>query len=358
VYSENLEKASRWLECADYLGGTGRAFAWLAPEAPENQFISAEITGYLLSHCASANLPLGASVATWLCRDAIDSAGAPRCRWYAAENAPAEFDANGPYRWLFDCGIVLAGLSAWHANHPSPSLKQAIAKLGSFILDSREDGALFPARWDAELKTPIPDDHARWSMQSGAYHAKIDRSLFLAHSQCNTNALLDGLELRLRLYGDRFLSSDGLFLTYRDGQITHTHPHLYACEAYWSLGLLLGDAAWIRKSKAGVAVLAALSPNGFVPRLVQTNTVLNPHTRADAQAQYLRLLIAHEFPLATISAAVAALATFQSDTGAIRFGWNSDGTPNTHADVWGTIAARQALEWLQAPQLISPYTLI
>lgn len=400
-----IDQAKKWLSRSGVIAPSGAATAWLAPEDPSLEFISSEITGYAIGYlCWQQDLPAAQRSAHWLTSNAIDPRnGSIRCRFYKEllnPSAPnASFQHSSPIRWTFDAGIVLHGLLALYrdkkksnlgrskkTNAPqtadaafsnaeaskrlrrkrtpppqgtyfsAPALAESIQQIVEHLLYIRQPNGFFAPRWNIDTNQPAPD-LTRWSAQSTAYHAKIDRSILIASQLLNQPTWIMDLPQRIDRYIEQFQTPAGAFLSYPNTGGIHTHPHLYACEGLWVLGKLMDNQHWITTAKQGIHWLTKVAQNGSIPRTIFNGTP-NYHGRGDTQAQYLRGLILFEHPDSLVQPAYHKLCKYQNTAGAFIFGHNADGTKNPHADTWGTIAAIQALSWLRENKAPDPRTLI
>lgn len=362
---DQINQARNWLIQSGVIAHSGAVTAWLAPEDPTLEFISSEITGYATSYlCWQNETTLAQRSAAWLINTALDqSNGSIRCRFYN-ERAPhhSPFRHDSPIRWTFDAGIVLQGLL--HAyqlcnNTTSSSRKNlaaAIQQIVEHLLHVRQTDHTFAARWNVGTDQPAPDP-TRWSAQSSAFHAKIDRTLLIASQTFGKTEWVADLPQRVDQYIAHYQTPVGAFTSYAHSHGIHTHPHLYACEGLWIVGQLTQNTHWIAAAQRGIEWLISVTPDGRVPRTIFDGQP-NYHGRGDAQAQYLRGLLIFDQPAHLVQQAYAHLCQFINADGALVFGWNADGRPNNHPDTWGTIAAIQALTWLHESSPPDPQWLI
>ncbi|MCA1441942.1 hypothetical protein I6F07_17320 [Ensifer sp. IC4062] len=350
-YIEAQQKAKRWLLQIDRFEAGGGIKAWLAPEKPEIEFVSAEITGYLVSHLTrSGNLASAAPIVAWLTDVAQDEAGFFRCRTYS-RGAGGVFDSRGDIRWVFDTGIILKALLDFDQLSARDELVEPIS-MAFRALQTTSRGGIYPGWWnvgsaDSEVDT------SRWSSQPGSFHAKVDRSVVLASKSkgWQVSSLSSRLDFYLSLQ-----RPDGGFISYPSTGGIHSHPHLYSCEGLWALAKLLGRTDLEAAARKGIMWLISAARGGVPPRTVFDN-IQNFSQRCDVQAQYLRLLVAFGHHVHAEKAA-EALLQLQSPEGCFFFGQYSDGRPCLHPDVWGTAAAVQALEWFTAQDVPDPIKLL
>jgi hypothetical protein len=350
-------RALRWLLHSGVIGRDGAATAWLAPENPAQQFVSAEITGYAASFFCWIGLRSNAMhCARWLVTNAQDTHGAFRCRWYSTDTPANGFAHTGPIRWSFDTGIVLRGLADVYRLTEASELVPSIEAAVQFLLGIRRVDGLFPGRWNV-AKWKAADDDNRWSAQPGAYQAKIDLGLASTALALDRPEWLAGLEQRVDAYIGRFQTDDGRFISYPATQGLHTHPHLYACEALWALSKMFAIPRWHNAARRGVQWLTNHAIAGRFPRTF-FNDKVNLYGRCDAAAQYLRSLVLFGHHRKLIKDAYKHLREYTGPTGAFVFGWNADSSRNAHPDTWGTMAAIQALCWFAGSDSPNPTILI
>jgi hypothetical protein len=355
-----INQAKNWLRDSGVIQASGATTAWIAPEQPSLQFISSEITGYMVSYlCMVGETELAARCVQWLIGNAIDQEGAVRSRWYCDDQAlNSDFSYRSPLRWVFDTSIVLKGLVDFYHLAPHPQVLVSIEQMVAFLERIRHADGLLPGRWHTGVSTAA-DDSRCWSAQTGPFHLKSEWCVAFAALQLHRCDWISSLEERVSRYIEKFQNADGGFVSYPHTGGIHTHPHLYACEGLWALGILFDHPDWLKASRAGIEWVCKYTHEGKFPRTYFADRV-NYHNRGDAVFQFLRcLVLCREAPYLSLAETIAEnLVHFINEQGAVIFGFDADGRLNRHPDIWATAIAVQALSWYLDPALIDPITII
>ncbi|WP_328468175.1 hypothetical protein OHA21_51090 [Actinoplanes sp. NBC_00393] len=348
--ANRIDAGVSWLVESGVQHPDGGFAAWYDTERHDHPYLYAEITGYLTTLFCQVYARTGdprhraAAVAAgdWLERTADGPTGAFRCL-VPLHDGP--FAAKKDLVYAFDTGVIVNGLAnLYRITGDDRHLKTAV-RAADWLTGTaqRPDGAFRPI-WDAATGTfaPEADD---WSWQPGGYHTKV--ALGLANlAELTGRADYRDAAIRACEYACAIQAGDGS-IGHPDG--IHVHPHEYAAEGLWAVGLLLDRPDFVAASRRATEWLLSLQrEDGTVPRFVRAGTPVHAE-RVDVQAQALRLASLHGLPgrLAELTAHVAGQ---QAETDDVRsrggwwFGRLSDGEPVPHVNVWVTAFAVQALD--------------
>ncbi|MBI5478044.1 MAG: hypothetical protein HY906_04270 [Deltaproteobacteria bacterium] len=326
---------------------TTRRYPWIYSEAT-----GYGITALLFLHERAPDpvlLERARLAADWIVRVALAPEGGVKARYYLQTTDDRYAFETGSLV-AFDTGIVLFGLSQLYAvTGEAAYLRAGKATAGLLLRLQKPDGSL-PADYDSRRGAPNADG-ARWSTQSGAFHAKVAMGLLALHRHTRDPALLAAA----RALCDHVVRSqqpDGRFVTTAQDGSTLQHPHCYAAEGLLWCGRELSVERYL--AAAGRAVewsLATQLPGGGIPQLVYGPAgVVIGHERSDILAQVLRLGACLQLAgaaRARLERLRHRLLCFQvrdgEQRGGIEFGSDWDGTSHAHVNSWCSMFALQAL---------------
>lgn len=366
-----IQSAGRWIvqsgiQIRDPRLPTWGAFnAWYDMDSKRHRYVYPEITGYGILTLLYLDdrrhdlrlLELARIAGDWAIQRAIHPCGGVRPRdFYEQSERDALFLADREVIVTFDSGIMIFALADLYEKTKSSSYLNASRQVADFVVDcaQKKDGLLY-ACYDPQ-KLHWLDDPAKWSTQSGPYHAKLSMGLLRLHQLTN--------ETKYRLATERLCEAclklqlpNGRFVTYRREKATHLHPHLYAAEGMLYAGKALGDERLTRSaSKAAQWALDQQVADGGIPCVVGfgRSGAVNQNQRSDTLAQALRLaLLCHargELParsLKKLPALMRRLLSFQNtrgpQAGGFLYGQEMNGVQRNHLNFWATAFALQAL---------------
>jgi len=310
-------RARAWLCGPDVVDPEGHVMSWHNAAHPGYRY--PEAAGLVLSLLASENNPgpIAERVATTL-----------------LATAQADATGRGGTRYLFDEGVVLAGLQRY-VRHAGPDFAAALQPLR----------ARFMARLERRQVTgsPMP---ARWSSTPGPHLLK----LAVAACMAPEISASDRATMIQWLHHASAQTKGPRFVTDAAGQ-TYVHAHCYAVEGALRLAtpqlLPAGPGATARGlAQRGADWLATIQqPDGGFPAWHDGERGWGG-SPADVAAQAIRiwtLCDAHGYDSA-IARAREFVDTLTAPSGAVYY-------QRGHADenTWATVFAVQAQQWARAP---------
>ncbi len=358
---DNISAAVDWLlnsgiqnTSGDHAGGFN---GWFDLDAGSYPFVYSEITGYgittlLFAHSIrKENIFIGRAelAARWVIGRAMHECGGARTRAYNS-NPDAAYSFENNIIYIFDNGMILPALVNLHSITGKGEHLEAAKRIADFLISMQKPDGMFYAAYDANNDRRI-DSSAKWSSQSGSYHAKLaigmadlykttkeEKYRQSAESICNASLKLQ--------------DNSGRFVTQKDEKSTHMHPHCYSAEGLLYAGATLNESRFIDSAaKATRWSLESQLPSGGVPCKFASG--FNTNERSDTLAQVLRLavylnsvgLIKFEKEIERLH---ARLLDFQKKDGAHKggffYGTELDGTRRNHINSWCSFFALQALQ--------------
>lgn len=331
--------------------------AWFDERSRSYPFAFSEITGYGISTLLYLNIVSPDAVlidrarlaADWLLSSAWDSKyGALQCRY---DHKTGTFNERV---CSFDAGMCITGLANLYRETREAKYIEAATRLGDWLVQrmQREDGSFY-ARIRTRTGTLI-DDPAKWSSQSGSYHAKISVGLLnlfeLTKDVTYKESVIKVCDWSLKLQ-----NSCGRFITNRESRDTHLHPHCYSAEGLLCAGLFLRNKRYVESVALALSwVFQHLLPTDGVPRSYRCGRFSQDES-VDIQSQTIRLwlLLSRLKKISkeegALAKAVTRLCHFQSSSkdkhscGGFLYGHTDEGVQVSHVSSWGTMFAIQAL---------------
>ena len=139
--------------------------------------------------------------------------------------------------YLFDNGMAIIGLvNLYKIIGREDLLKYANSMADSLIKYFFKDSTISAALLD-KFYASMELKENKWSTIPGAYHSKLSIG-FSELSKLTGNTNYAEISDDISDFAISQQKSDGRFETYPHSQITHLHPHLYACEGSNILGNL------------------------------------------------------------------------------------------------------------------------
>lgn len=368
--------ALRWLVRSGIQHPSGGCHAWYLP-AVGYEWLYPEVTGYFATVCgwASTWAPSGdqgldcvtaaSRALDWL-RLVVDPSGGLPCLVPTGDGVAGSttFRGKAARRYTFDAAIVLHALAIGAERLRGPGLRIETARsLAEWLRrHQRPDGSFVPFAGDPPWSSVAAD----WSTRPGCHHAKAALGL-LAFAEVSG-------DLRYRSAAEASVAAvvaaqrpSGRFVTNPVSGSTHLHPHLYAAEATWAIGMALGDRELLDRATRATRWALDVSPPGSAARTWWPSPsqpagaltdgrgragAVSVSVRADVLAQLLRLAVltglaghAQRRALAETLLGYQERGGNPRSDGGFRFGSTAEGRPLHHVNVWATIFAVQAL-WL------------
>jgi uncharacterized protein YyaL (SSP411 family) len=184
--------------------------------------------------------------------------------------------------------MVICGLANLHKETGEEKYLRAAEKIAEFIIGKmqKQDGSFY-AVYDSR-RNELVDSEEKWSTQTGSYHAKLAIGLLKLYDATRNEKFRESAEdickkaLKMQL-------PEGRFISYKDTNATHIHPHCYSAEGLLYAGIKLKREDFIRAvEKATTWVLDNLREDGGI-NCFYNGTGFEDCERSDTLAQALRL---------------------------------------------------------------------
>jgi uncharacterized protein YyaL (SSP411 family) len=355
--------AERWLlrSGIQNLDPSSSAFgafnAWYDGDSKRYSYAFSEITGYGISTLLYLNnlkpepllIERARLAADWLMRTAWDSKyGGFQCRY---DHLTGSFNNRV---CSFDAGMCLPALvNLYRGTKENRYLESAIQVADWLVSSMQKDDGSFYARIDTRSGEFI-DRPEKWSTQSGSYHAKIAIGLAYLFSLTN-RAVYRKSAIKICDWSLSFQCPDGRFVTNRQSNETHLHPHCYSAEGLLIWGLILGKKRYIASAASALRFVKRHQlRSGGIPRTYR-NEEPSSNESVDILSQAIRLWVLLSRATQRIDGksalkkAVERLAGFSSprrdkrSRGGFVYGHTDEGVFVDHVNSWGTMFAIQAL---------------
>lgn len=375
-FQDVIDSAKKWLldSGIQNLDRSSPAYgsfnAWFDEQSKSYPFAFSEITGYGISTLLYLNIVRPDAVlidrarlaADWLLSSAWDSKyGALQCRYNHSTGTFNERVCS------FDAGMCITGLTNLYRETREAKYFEAATRLGDWLVQrmQREDGSFY-ARILTNSGTQV-DAPAKWSSQSGSYHAKISLGLISLFDLTKDYAYKEGAR-KVCEWTLKLQAHSGRFITNRRTRDTHLHPHCYSAEGLLCAGVLLGDKRYVESARRALLwIVRHLVPTGGVPRTYRDGHFSRCES-VDILSQTMRLwLLLSRIYKNMEEDAVEKMAThlcdFQSysddprSRGGFFYGYTDDNRLVNHVSSWGTMFAVQALV-MYLTNSADPYNLL
>lgn len=338
VVSSSAQGLRRWIASGVCQHPTGAFAAWLEAATARLSFGYAEITGYALTFLAGQAVlsddehAVAHRAADWLAQRVERGSLAARDGW-----------DNGAI-YLFDLGMIAAGLLSFGARAQASRFVDAGRRLASFLADELRSSPLSPVAASGPQSR-----RDAWSTRGHAHLAKLVQALLLAErhggdgSRGAAERLIDDVK-RLQL-------PDGRMPTGRAADETMLHPHLYAAEGLWIWGSVAGDSDSLERARGAVdwAWAHQLETGGF-PRLAGIRAGPDDLEQSDVTAQAARLAFLLDCRSEGRDRAVARLIDVSDPFGdGLAVAYQPTST-HRHLNTCATLFAAQAVALATQPQ--------
>jgi len=336
--------------------------SWFDTKTGKYPYVYSEITGYgittllFLKRVFNEDYDDRARLAAdWLINNAASDRWGVKTRHYQQDMA--EFESYSFERgkiYAFDNGMVLYGLINLYKDCKDEKYLEFSKKIADFLINTmRKDDGTFFASYDPKTRDR-EDLPAKWSSQSGSYHAKIALGLTDLYDVTKDDSYKD-VVLDLCRASMTFQDPTGRFITSREDKSTHLHPHAYSAEGLLYAGMYFNKDEFI--SSAEKAVMWALDnqyEDGGIPKKFVNSGFIELY-RSDVLAQILRLAVIlkglgrlDQKHAAMMEKLKNKLLNFQHDSddlqaGGFYYGFTLDGVKKKHINSWCSMFALQAL---------------
>ena len=245
------------------------------------RFLFTEVTGYaildfLLLYSITGKeeyLFKAGKCGDWIINSARDACGGVKTRYYFEEDGNPDLLATSFYGrriFSFDTAICLKALVALYDKTHDAVYREAAEKMGEFLISMmvQEDGSVC-AVYNAANDEYVQDDPARWSKQSGSFHAKVGEALIDLYSVIKKDEYRNKAEMICE-NALRFQSDDGNFKT-SEG-LTELHPHCYSAEGLLHVGRRIQNHEFIKAARAATEWAVNRSKKGEIPQVFDYTT--------------------------------------------------------------------------------------
>ena len=298
---------------------SGGFYSWYNMQKQTYPFVYSEITGYGITtllflkqfsadsksditefnELSSFLCEKAKNAADWIITHALDMSGGVYTRQYTDSSESEQFYSFTRGNILaFDTGMVLFGMASLYEQTKDQRYRSACVKMADFLISlQKRDGSLY-AYYNPETKEKF-DIEDKWSNQSGSYHAKTGMGLWATFAITGDECYKESA-IRLCDYALTNQKPEGRFVTSRKDHSTHQHPHSYAAEGLFYVGLRLGKTEYIKAAIRAVNwSFETQKADWGIPQIFLGDSVLgddpaNPknfleHERTDIMSQVLRL---------------------------------------------------------------------
>jgi hypothetical protein len=271
----------------------GALYGWKYLNPPSYPFVYSEITGYAIS-CYS-----------WICSELGKAEGlgpAREAAQWIIRKMDSEFLLVAGYRkqdsfvgkgdlsnqiYLFDNGMAIIGLLNLYRLTGKKDLLQFAGNMADSLIKHFFKGSAISTALLDKFYKPMELKVSKWSTVPGAYHSKLSVGLLELSKLTDTtnyisisNAICD--------FAISLQKPDGRFETSPGSEITHMHPHLYACEGLIYSGVTQSNKKHLKSGLDGIIwATQQVNKKGGLSRDNSKQTV----EQSDAMCQLLRLLI-------------------------------------------------------------------
>jgi hypothetical protein len=263
--------------------------AWFDVSKKQYNFVYQEIVGYGIStlcylykiYKEPIFLERAKSASQWLLHTRKDKKG----HLFRYNLEPKTFST---IMYTFDTGMILNGLTnLYELENDKKNLEECISMANWLLSVQKPNGAL-PALYMTDKDEYVADGN-KWSLQSGAFHAKLAIGLLHLH-KITGDAKFKSAAIKLCDFALTFQQPDGRFITDTTDNSTFVHPHCYTMEGLITAGIYLQEQKYINAVKKGINwILNNQSPNGSMPFKYVSDFM--QYDSPDFSAQVLRMYL-------------------------------------------------------------------
>lgn len=336
--------------------------SWFNLSEKKYQYIYSEVTGYGISTLIYLNkLNLNKNFiersklsADWLIKFAMHESGGIKTRYYYDKNdEQKEFSFDDGLLFTFDSGMVLYGLIMLYKETKEEKYLNAATKIADFLIKCIKKDGFFYAAYNPKRDDYV-DDEKKWSFQSGSFHSKIALGLLELHEITGEKSYkissIDICNSAMKVQ-----EKNGRFITSRENNSTHFHPHLYSAEGMMYVGMKLEKRKFLESAAAACKwTLESQNENGGIPCMF-VDGKFNKNERTDVLSQTLRLstillkmkILNDENIKEKLDKLMKRVVNLQNtdneQAGGFFFGWDENGNEINHLNSWCTMFSIQAL---------------
>lgn len=325
-----------WLTSGAVQGPDGAFHAWLDGKDGSLVFAYPEITGYALTFLAGRGAPSPAEI------DAGHRAG----QWLVARLGGGDLSARTGWDhgavYNFDLAMIASGMMTFGDRFGDSAISSAGVDLARYLLAQVESDGAMPS---ISRSGPASSrDGSGWSNDGRAHLVKVAQALLIAERH-GVDGAADAAE-RLVAWGCQHQQDDGRFVTQLDPSFTMLHPHMYAVEGLWMLGMARDDHGAVARARRAIEWVwhHQLETGGF-PRLVAVYGDEPPAVeQLDATSQVIRMTALLGVAQPGLGAALDRLGQVAVPTGAGAALVYQPSAPTVHLNAWVTMFGAQAAD--------------
>jgi len=332
-----LSQALRaWIGSGSVQGPDGAFHAWLDCKDGSLAFAYPEITGYGLTYLAGREAPSPTEV------DAGRRAG----DWLVGRFSSGDLSARAGWDngaiYNFELAMIASGLMLFGDRFEHTTISSSGVDLARYLLAQVEPDGAMPS---ISPGGPASSRNGTgWSNDGRAHLVKVAQALLIAERH-GVNGAADAAQ-RLVSWGCQHQQDDGRFVTQLDPTFTMLHPHMYAVEGLWMLGMARDDNTAMARARRAIDWVwhHQLETGGF-PRLVAVDGDEPPAVeQMDATSQVIRMTALLGVAQPGLGAALDRLrqVAISTDAGAALVYQPS--APIVHLNAWVTMFGAQAAE--------------
>ena len=368
---KEIELAKNWLLNSGIQNLEGEhkgAFnSWFDVDKKNYPYAYSEITGYAISTLIylydltkeEIFLKRANMAADWLMNKATHSSGGILCRlFYEETEFMGSFENEEIF--LFDCGMVLNGMTALYELTKNKKHLEYCKRLANFMISKQKEDGSFYAVYDAKNNKLI-DDGEKWSTQSGALHAKLSIGLLNLYELTKEEKYKKSA-IKICDYSLKFFKEDGRVITFSKTGNSLFHPHCYAAEGLYVAGKYLENKEYLKFSKKSTEYLFTIQKkDGGIPQMFKENKLVE-FERSDILGQTLRVGVLNSIEYNKLERLYKRLLEFQNlnqeQKGGFKYGYDDQGKKYDHINSWCTMFAIQALILYKEKQEFNGFLLV
>lgn len=326
--------------------------SWFDVNKRNYPYAYSEITGYAISTLVYLYdltkerifLERAKMAADWLMNKATHNSGGILCRYfYGRTEFMGSFENEEIF--LFDCGMVLNGMTALFELTKDKKHLEHCKKLADFMISKQKSDGSFYAIYDAK-NNKLVDDGEKWSTQSGALHNKLSIGLLNLYKITKDEKYKQSA-IKICDYSLKFFQKDGRVVNFSKTGDSLFHPHCYAIEGLYVAGNYLKNKDYLELAKKATQYLFNnQKENGGIPQMFKDGKLIE-FERTDILSQALRAGVLLNIEKNKLERLKSRLLEFQNlnkeQKGGFKYGFDDERNKYEHINSWCTMFALQSL---------------